>query len=54
MRDPLVDEVDISTDHIAVAGLPAGVYYWTVVAEQFENGQFYETVSRVRSFTLAN
>jgi hypothetical protein len=54
MRDPLIDEVDVSTDHIAVAGLPAGEYYWTVVAEQFENGQFYETASRVRSFTLAN
>lgn len=53
MREPLVDEVDISTDHIVVAGLRAGVYYWTVVAEQFENGQFYETASRVRSFTLA-
>lgn len=54
MREPLIDEVDLSTDHVVVAGLPAGVYYWTVVAEQFENGQFYETASSVRSFTLAN
>lgn len=53
LREPLVDEVDISTDHIVVAGLREGVYYWTVVAEQFENGQFYETASRVHSFTLA-
>lgn len=53
MREPLIDEVDVLTDHLVVADLPAGVYYWTVVAEQFENGRFYETVSPVHSFTLA-
>ncbi|CAN7561170.1 FecR domain-containing protein [Trinickia sp. LjRoot230] len=54
LRDPLIDAVDLSVDRLAVAGLPPGVYYWVVVAEQFERGRFYETASGVHSFTLAN
>ncbi len=53
LHEPLVDAVDLSDHRFAVRGLPAGVYYWTVIAEQFENGRFYETAAGVRSFTLA-
>ncbi|WP_442955536.1 FecR domain-containing protein [Paraburkholderia sp. MPAMCS5] len=53
LRDPLVDRTDLTGGQLVVSDLPAGVYYWTVVAEQFENGHFYETKSAVRSFTLA-
>ena len=37
---------------IPSSDLPRGVYYWTVVGEQFENGKFYEKASAIRSFTL--
>ncbi|GLU31051.1 peptidase M23 [Trinickia caryophylli] len=53
LEERLVDAVDIAGDEFVVSGLPAGVYHWTVVAEQFENGRFYETPAGVRSFTLA-
>jgi hypothetical protein len=53
LQHPIVDRVDLDAAHIVVSNLPAGVYYWTVVAEQFENGKFYEKGSPVRSFTLA-
>jgi hypothetical protein len=36
-----------------VSDLPPGIYYWTIVAEQFDNGRLYETASAVRTFTLA-
>jgi hypothetical protein len=53
LQHPIVDRVDLDDGHIVVSDLPAGVYYWTVVAEQFENGKFYEKGSPVQSFTLA-
>jgi hypothetical protein len=53
LRDPLVDRTDLTGGQLVVSELPAGVYYWTIVAEQFENGRFYATSSAVRSFTLA-
>jgi hypothetical protein len=53
LQHPLVDRTDLSGGQLVVSDLPAGVYYWTVVGEQFENGRFYETSSTVRSFTLA-
>lgn len=53
LRRPLVDRTDISGGQLVVSDLPAGVYYWTIVAEQFDNGRFYEKSSAVRSFTLA-
>jgi hypothetical protein len=53
LHDPIIDAVDLEEHRFSVANLPAGVYYWTVVAEQFENGRFYETAAGVRSFTLA-
>jgi hypothetical protein len=53
LRHPLVDRTDLSGGQLVVSDLPAGVYYWTIVAEQFENGRFYEKSSAVRSFTLA-
>ncbi|MFM0165316.1 FecR domain-containing protein [Paraburkholderia sediminicola] len=53
LRHPLVDRTDLTGGQIVVSDLPGGVYYWTIVAEQFENGRFYEKSSAVRSFTLA-
>ena len=53
LRHPIVDRTDLSGGQLIVSNLPAGVYYWTIVAEQFENGRFYEKNSAVRSFTLA-
>ncbi|SIT39738.1 conserved exported hypothetical protein [Paraburkholderia ribeironis] len=53
LRHPLVDRTDLSGGLLVISDLPAGVYYWTIVAEQFENGRFYEKSSAVRSFTLA-
>ncbi|CAB3803689.1 hypothetical protein LMG28614_05866 [Paraburkholderia ultramafica] len=53
LRHPIVDRTDLSGGKLIVSDLPAGVYYWTIVAEQFENGRFYEKNSTVRSFTLA-
>ncbi|NPT59674.1 FecR family protein [Paraburkholderia elongata] len=53
LQHPLVDRTDLTGGQIVVSDLPGGVYYWTVVAEQFENGRFYEKSSAVRSFTLA-
>jgi hypothetical protein len=50
---PIVDRTDLSGGQLVVSDLPAGVYYWTIIAEQFENGRFYETGSAVRSFTVA-
>jgi hypothetical protein len=53
LQHPLVDRPDLTGGQLVVSDLPAGVYYWTIVAEQFENGRFYEKSSAVRSFTLA-
>lgn len=53
LSNPLVDRTDLPAGEIVVTDLPRGVYYWTVIAEQFENGRFYEKGSSIRSFTLA-
>jgi hypothetical protein len=53
LGDPIVDQPDLMADGIVVSDLQPGVYYWTVVVEQFENGRFYQKGSAVRSFTLA-
>lgn len=53
LRHPIVDRADLTEGQLVVSDLPPGVYYWTIVAEQFDNGRFYETTSAVRSFTLA-
>ncbi|RDJ99957.1 peptidase M23 [Paraburkholderia lacunae] len=53
LRHPIVDRTDLTGGQVVVSDLPPGVYYWTVVAEQFENGRFYEKSSSIRSFTLA-
>ncbi|CAB3704835.1 hypothetical protein LMG27174_03876 [Paraburkholderia rhynchosiae] len=53
LRHPIVDRTDLTGGQFVVSDLPPGVYYWMIVAEQFENGRFYETSSAVRSFTLA-
>lgn len=53
LRHPLIDRTDLAGGQLIVSDLPPGVYYWTVVGEQFDNGRFYETSSAVRSFTLA-
>jgi hypothetical protein len=53
LSHPLVDRTDLPAGQIVVTDLPRGIYYWTVIAEQFENGRFYEKGSSIRSFTLA-
>jgi hypothetical protein len=53
LRDPIVDQPDLTTSEIVVSNLRPGVYYWTIVVEQFENGRFYQKGGAVRSFTLA-
>jgi hypothetical protein len=53
LHDPIVDQTDLTAGGIVVSDLQPGVYYWTVVVEQFENGRFYQKGSAVRSFTLA-
>ena len=53
LRQPVIDRTDLTGGQLVVSNLPPGVYYWTIVAEQFENGRFYEKGSAVRSFTLA-
>jgi hypothetical protein len=49
---PLVDQTDVTGAEVIVQNLPRGVYYWTVIAEQFEHGRFYQKASAVQSFTL--
>ncbi|HEY4351853.1 MAG TPA: peptidase M23, partial [Paraburkholderia sp.] len=53
LRDPIVDRPDLTNAQIVVSDLQPGVYYWTVVVEQFEDGRFYQKSSAVRSFQLA-
>ena len=53
LRNPILDRPDLPAGEIVVTDLPHGVYYWTVIAEQFENGRFYQKGSSIRSFTLA-
>jgi hypothetical protein len=53
LSHPVVDRPDLTGGELVISDLPPGVYYWTIVAEQFDNGRFYEKSSPVRSFTLA-
>ena len=53
LREPLVDRTDLAAGQIVVSDLPPGDYYWTVIAEQFDNGRLYQKGSAIRSFTLA-
>ncbi|WP_323120881.1 FecR domain-containing protein [Burkholderia alba] len=53
LANPIVDQVDLNSGRIVVANLPPGDYYWTVIAEQFDGGRFYEKASSVNAFTLA-
>ncbi|WP_233855051.1 FecR domain-containing protein [Paraburkholderia sp. HD33-4] len=53
LSQPVVDRTDLPGGELVITDLPPGVYYWTIVAEQFDNGRFYEKSSPVRSFTLA-
>jgi len=52
LRAPLVDRTDIMAGELVVRDLPKGVYYWTVIAEQFDNGRYYQKASPVQSFRL--
>lgn len=52
LRVPLVDRTDITGGEAVISDLPKGVYYWTVIAEQFDNGRFYQKASPVQSFRL--
>jgi hypothetical protein len=53
LSQPVIDRTDLPGGELVITDLPPGVYYWTIVAEQFDNGRFYEKSSPVRSFTLA-
>ncbi len=54
LRDPVVDQTDIARGQLVIHDLPRGVYYWTVIAEQFENGRSStRRAVRSQSFTLA-
>ncbi|WP_341319354.1 FecR domain-containing protein [Paraburkholderia sp. IMGN_8] len=53
LRHPIIDRTDLTSGQLVASDLPRGVYYWTVVVEQFENGRFYEKSSSIRTFTLA-
>ncbi|CAB3799543.1 FecR domain-containing protein [Pararobbsia alpina] len=53
LHNPIFDKTDLAGRQIVVTDLPRGVYYWTVIAERFDNGRFDETGSAVQSFTLA-
>ncbi|MBC8720668.1 LysM peptidoglycan-binding domain-containing protein [Paraburkholderia sp. 31.1] len=53
LSHPVIDRPDLPGGELVISDLPPGVYYWTIVAEQFDNGRFYEKSSPVRSFTLA-
>ncbi|MEX3950549.1 FecR domain-containing protein [Paraburkholderia sp. EG287B] len=52
LRAPLIDRTDITAGDAVVRDLPKGVYYWTVIAEQFDNGHYYQKASPVQSFRL--
>ncbi|CAD6551790.1 hypothetical protein LMG27952_05192 [Paraburkholderia hiiakae] len=52
LRVPLIDRTDITAGEAVVRDLPKGVYYWTVIAEQFDNGHYYQKASPVQSFRL--
>lgn len=52
LQVPLVDRTDVDGGEVVVSDLPKGVYYWTVIAEQFENGRYYQKASPVQSFRL--
>lgn len=54
MHDPIVDAVDLSGNSLVVSDLPAGDYYWRVVAQEYDHGRFYDTPGAVHTFTLAN
>lgn len=54
LRDPVVDAVDLTATSLVVSRLPPGDYYWCVIAEQYEDGRFYQTIGPVREFTLAH
>ncbi|QGZ64195.1 FecR family protein [Paraburkholderia acidisoli] len=52
LRVPLVDHPDIAAGEAVVRDLPKGVYYWTVIAEQFDHGRYYQKASPIQSFRL--
>ena len=54
LRDPVIDAVDLASTSLVVTNLPPGDYHWRVVAEQYDQGRFYETPGPIRDFTLAN
>jgi hypothetical protein len=52
LRVPLIDRTDLTGGEVVVSDLPKGVYYWTVIAEQVDNGRYYQKASPVQSFRL--
>nr|WP_258002328.1 FecR domain-containing protein [Burkholderia sp. WAC0059] len=52
LHAPLVDRSDLPGNALTVSNLAHGVYYWTVIAEQFDHGRFYQKVGAVQSFRI--
>ncbi|MEX3693340.1 FecR domain-containing protein [Paraburkholderia sp. BR14263] len=48
----ILDVADIVQTRLTVSHLQPGRYYWTVTAEQFENGKYYSRTSAVESFVI--
>lgn len=53
LSNPIVDLPGMADTRMVIAHLPPGDYYWSVSAEQFDGGRFYEKAGTVNSFTLA-
>ncbi|GAB7537477.1 FecR family protein [Burkholderia sp. 3C] len=53
LSNPIVDQPGMADTRMVIAHLPPGDYYWSVSAEQFDGGRFYEKAGTVNSFTLA-
>jgi len=52
LRTPLVDRTDLRGGQLVVSNLEPGTYYWSVVAEQFDKGRYYQKGTPVQSFQL--
>jgi len=52
LRAPLVDRPDLGGAEVTVSNLAPGTYYWSVVAEQFDKGRYYQKATPVQSFRL--
>lgn len=52
LQGPVVDQPDAAANGLVVTNLRPGLYYWAVIAEQFENGRLYQKSGDIHSFEL--